>query len=94
MMEDCGNCSETSIQYIMGDTLKQVHKFRSSQVPKFPNSEVPKFRELQVPKFWKKVNKKLFFPISTKNISDTAFCLSTHYSIATLRAWMELNAVF
>ena len=35
-----------------------------------------------------------FFPISTKNILDTAFCLSTPYSIAKLRAWMELNVVF
>ena len=37
----------------------------------------------------------MFFPISTKkNILDTAFCLSTHYSIAKLRAWMELNLIF
>ena len=61
-----------------GDTLKQV--------PKFPSSEVSKFRELQVPNFQVpgtssseiKVIKKMFFPISTKNILDTAFCLSTH----------------
>ena len=68
------------------DTLKLVP---------FPSSEVPNFRELQVPNFQvpgtlnseiKKLTKKCFFLFQQKNILDTAFCLSTHYSIAKLRA--------
>ena len=70
------------------------------------NSEqVPKFRELQVPNFQaprtssfeiqkKKLTKNCFFLFQQKNILDTAFCLFTHYSIAKLRARMELNVVF
>ena len=36
----------------------------------------------------------MFFLFQQKNILDTAFCLSMHYSIAKLRAWMEFNVVF
>ena len=71
----------------------------SSQVPKFSNSgnfKLPifKFRELQVP--IKKLTKKVFSYLNKKHILDrpTAFCLSTHYSIAKLRAWIKLNLVF
>ena len=121
----------------IGETLKQVPKFRELQVPNFQvpgasSSDILKkinkklfflyfnkkhfrycllpfhafpssgnfkflifiFRELQVPTFWKKLTKNCFFSILTKNILDTAFCLFTHYSIAKLRAWMELNVVF
>ena len=70
---------------------------------KFPSSEVHKFRELQVPNFQvpgtssseiKKLTKDCFFLFQQKYILDTAFRLPTHYSIAKLRAGMELNMVF
>ena len=62
-----------------GDTLKQVSKFPSSGNLKFP---IFKFQELQIPKFLKKSKQKnIFFPVSTKNILDTMFCLSTFVHI-------------
>ena len=74
------------------DTLKQVPKFRSSQVPgtsssQFSSSGNFKFRN-------KKGKKPCFFLFKKTNILDTAFCLPTHYSIAKLRAGMELNMFF
>ena len=72
--------------------LRRVHKAdlctrtSSSQIS---SSENFKFRNPE-----KKLTKNCFFLFQEKNILDTAFCLFTHYSIAKLRAWMELNVVF
>ena len=63
------------LQSLLRDTLKQVPKFRELQ---FPNFQVPGTSSSEIKKLTKKC--------STKHILNTAFCLSTHYSIAKLRA--------
>ena len=57
------------VAFYVGDTLKQV--------PKFQNKKGKK----TIIDFLAFYQKNMFFSISTKHILDTAFCLSTLYSI-------------